>query len=121
MSQILIVEDEVHIAEFIRDLLDEEGYQTQVARDGREALELLRKFSPRLIISDIMMPHMGGIELCRILNGTPAFATIPIILTSAGPRPAKASGCRFALFIAKPYDIPVLLRAIASILPRETT
>lgn len=116
MTRILIVDDEVYIAEFLRDLLDGEGFQTRIARNGHEALEILDAFRADIIISDVMMPYMTGIDLARILRRDPVHCDTPIIFVSAGPRPPRAADISFAAYFSKPFEISALLDAIDALL-----
>jgi DNA-binding response OmpR family regulator len=78
-EKILIVDDERELAEIIRDYLQAEGYQTCLAFDGAEALKSYQSFKPQLIILDVMLPKLDGLEVCRIVR---AESTIPILLLS---------------------------------------
>ncbi|MDE3075569.1 MAG: response regulator, partial [Chloroflexota bacterium] len=85
MSAILIADDEQPVREFLALVLADFGHETVLARNGQDALELIEKERPDLVISDVMMPLMGGVELCRRLKAAPDTAAIPVVLmTSAG-------------------------------------
>ena len=104
MLTILIVEDEQPVRALLAQLLTGDGYQARVAVHGAQALEMMAKERPDLVLSDVMMPLMGGAELCRRLKHEPATAGIPVILmTSAGRAAADGTGCD--AFIAKPFDL----------------
>ncbi|MDD4237381.1 MAG: response regulator transcription factor [Desulfotomaculaceae bacterium] len=83
MSKILVVDDEKNILELVRFNLEREGYQVFVSLDGASALELARSEIPALIILDIMLPEMDGIEVCRELRREPVTRDIPILMLSA--------------------------------------
>lgn len=118
MAHILIVDDEAVIAEFLGDLLIDEGHEVQIARSGREALEQLQQIHPHLILSDIMMPGMTGLELCREIQQSPTYQSIPIILMSAVIRPPDHHLCRPRGFLSKPIDFNELLDMIGEIAPQ---
>ncbi len=79
-DRILIVEDEEEIAELLKDYLEEEHFEVIVASDGREAIHLYREYRPQLMILDIMLPGLDGMEVCRTIRSE---SSIPIIMLSA--------------------------------------
>jgi signal transduction histidine kinase/DNA-binding response OmpR family regulator/ligand-binding sensor domain-containing protein len=103
---ILIVEDDQLIRYILRDILSEQHIIYE-ASSGREALETISRLVPDLIISDIMMPDMDGLELCRIIKDTPASCHIPLILLTARDTiEQKIEGyeCGADAYIAKPFQ-----------------
>jgi CheY-like chemotaxis protein len=110
--RVLIVDDEIQIAAMLREMLEWEHYEVRVARNGRDALESLASFHADLILSDVMMPVMDGVEFCRALAAHPAYRNIPIILASAAGRSVHIEECAYATFFTKPFNIPDLLSAI---------
>lgn len=106
-ATILVVDDEEPLRDFLCLILEEMGHHVLVATNGRQALELVRRCHPDLVISDVMMPGMSGVELCRTLKNDAAAAgdehLHPFILTSsAGPRAAQ--GSQADDFLDKPYE-----------------
>lgn len=83
MKKVLIVDDEVDVVEVVTVLLEHEGYQIMKAYDGKEALEIVDKETPDLIILDIMMPEIDGVEVCRRLRQRDELKEIPIVMFSA--------------------------------------
>lgn len=81
--KILLVDDEPDILDFLRYNLQKEGYQVYVANDGREGLQLAEEIKPDMVILDIMMPRMDGVELCRHLRGKPEFGQLIIVFLTA--------------------------------------
>ncbi|WLR49816.1 response regulator transcription factor [Bacillus tianshenii] len=77
---ILIVEDELELAELLRDYLEIEGYQVVLAADGEEGLRRFEEEQPTLVLLDIMLPKMDGVEVCRAIRNS---SNIPIIMMSA--------------------------------------
>ena len=107
MSNILVVDDEQPVLEFIALVLADSGHQTVLASNGKHALELIGKQRPDLVISDVMMPLMSGVELCKRLKGAADTTAIPVILmTSAGQGITADAGHNG--FLAKPFDLHVL-------------
>jgi two-component system, chemotaxis family, chemotaxis protein CheY len=82
-NKILVVEDEPDSREFLVTLLKLEGYKITTANDGLEALHQVETDLPDLIVSDISMPNLDGIEMVKILRQSPAFRSLPIIVLSA--------------------------------------
>lgn len=82
-ARILVVDDETYIVELVKFNLEKEGYKVLVAYDGLSALEIVKSELPDLIILDIMLPNMDGLEVCRTLKQSPDFHKIPIIMLTA--------------------------------------
>lgn len=113
MPRVLVVDDELQIADLVREVLEWEQYEAQVAQNGQAALDLLATFPADLIISDVMMPVMTGIELCHTLSTHPTYHTIPVILTSAGVETVARTTCPYVAFLNKPFNIAELLDVVA--------
>jgi CheY-like chemotaxis protein len=104
------VEDEAPIRELLAWLLRDLGYRVEEAHNGREAIELAAEHRPDLVISDVMMPVMGGPELCRWVKQQLEPAP-PVILTSSiGVHVARGTGAD--AFVAKPFDLDELEEAV---------
>ncbi len=115
---ILIVEDEPKNLKLVRDLLQVSGYKTIEATDGKQGVALARARKPDLILMDIMMPVIDGLEATRILKADATTMNIPVIaLTSHVMKGDKErilqAGCDG--YLAKPLDIQELLKEVASI------
>lgn len=80
MSRILIVEDELDLANLIKDYLEKELYEVEICTEGDEAIEIFDKFKPSLVILDLMLPGMNGYEICQNIR---IKSTIPILILSA--------------------------------------
>lgn len=81
-KKILLVDDEAGFAELLRDLLTMDGFEVRLAYDGLEALDILKEFRPDVIISDVMMPRMGGIELFKKVKSQTSNTKIPFLFIS---------------------------------------
>jgi DNA-binding response OmpR family regulator len=117
VKRILIVDDDPGIVNLLRLLLEERGYEIFIARDGREALELLETQQVELILADVAMPHLNGYELCqRVKNSpNPQLVLTPVILMSGRTldsdiRYGKSLGADD--YLAKPFDIEDLLAVV---------
>jgi two-component system response regulator (stage 0 sporulation protein F) len=118
VAKILCVDDEPALLRIYRDELSEEGYEVILARDGKEALGLLSAENPDVVILDIRMPNMDGLEALVALLGKNH--TLPVILHSAYPEYKESfiTGGAEA-FVLKGSDLAELKRAIREILDRE--
>jgi CheY-like chemotaxis protein len=114
--RLLIVDDEVDIAETLRDLLELLGYEVDLAFDGADALHKAEQTTPDVILTDAMMPLVTGPELVAHLRQRPALAQIPVILMSAALRAEEAAQLG-AWFLRKPFEVREL-RAIIDELRR---
>lgn len=108
---VLVVDDEESLCELLAEILAER-YEVIKAFNGREAFELARQRQPDLIISDIMMPQMSGIELLHALRADPATEKTPVILLSAASPQSMAEQAE--AFIRKPFEIDVLEKVVSS-------
>ena len=112
MATILVVDDERPLRDLLVDLFESGGHRAVVAIHGRQALALVGTDRPDLVLSDVMMPLMDGIELCRRLKADADTRAIPVILMSAmGERLAR--GSQADAFIAKPFDLEVMEALVA--------
>jgi CheY-like chemotaxis protein len=111
---ILVVDDDEAIRELMVSAFEEEGYHVLEAADGAQALHLVSQAVPSVVLLDIQMPGIDGLEVARRLKADPATAAIPLVAVSAHAREAEvlASGC--CTFIAKPFDLAVLIAAVTS-------
>ena len=107
MTRLLVVDDEKPLRDLLAMLFGDAGYTVVVAAHGGQALELVERERPDLIITDAMMPVLSGAELCRRLKSNVATSQIPIILMStAGRHVASEAGAD--AFISKPFDLDAL-------------
>jgi len=121
-AKILLVDDEPDILEFMVYNLKKEGYDVYTGQNGREAIETAKKEKPQLIILDIMMPVMDGIEACRQLREMPEFRnTIITFLTARNEDYSQIAGFDAGAddYISKPIKPRVLLSRIKALLRRN--
>lgn len=104
MATILVVDDEQPVVDLLTDMLEDEGHIVVPAYNGRVALEIVARQQPDLVISDVMMPFVDGIQLCRRLREEYDRENLPVILMSAALPPDLAS-CGANAFLGKPFDI----------------
>jgi two-component system, cell cycle response regulator DivK len=119
---VLVVDDNSQNLKLVRVLLRTEGYDVRTAVDAEEALGELEAFTPRLILMDLQLPGMDGLELTRKLKADPARRNITIIALTAyamkgDEEKARAAGCDD--YVAKPIDIETLPRMVRQHLDRQ--
>src|SRR5438132_726815 len=108
-QRILVVDDEPQITLILRSGLVKHGYDVRVAAEGESALELFRAWMPHLVVTDLSMPNMGGLELCRRLR---AVSNVPIIVLSVkGDERVKVEALDSGAddFVTKPFGMDELL------------
>jgi DNA-binding response OmpR family regulator len=119
--QILVVDDEPRMIDFIRMNLDLEGFHVLAAQNGIEALDVVRKHIPDLIILDVMMPRLDGFETLRMLR---EFSNVPVImLTAKGEEEDKVRGLELGAddYVTKPFGARELVSRVKAVLRRVTS
>ena len=122
--KILLVDDEVDVLDFMKYNLENEGFWVYTARDGVEAIALAKKVSPQLIILDLMMPKLDGIETCRELRSMPEFKnTLITFLTARDEDYSQIAGFEVGAddYITKPIKPRVFISRIRALLRRLET
>src|SRR5574344_2641045 len=122
--KILIVDDEEPIRELIRYNVEKEGYTSVTAPNGTTALNLARSDTPDIIILDLMLPDMSGLDVCRVLKNDRTTAAIPIIMVTAKTEDSDiVTGLELGAddYVTKPFSPRVLLARIQSVLRRKST
>jgi two-component system phosphate regulon response regulator PhoB len=120
-QKLLIVEDEPSLTEVLSYNLRREGYEVVVAHEGREGLRKAQMLLPDLVILDLMLPGLDGIEICRELRANPATANTPVLmLTAKAEETDQVVG--FAVgaddYVTKPFSVKVLLQRVKVLLRR---
>lgn len=119
VPSVLIVDDEEDILDLLQYNLNKAGFETVLAHDGAEALSQAAAARPDLIVLDIMMPRMNGLEACRRLRQDAQLRNIPIVmLTARGEEEDHVRGLDVGadIYLAKPISLPVLLSQIKALL-----
>ena len=124
-TPILIVDDHTGNLKLLRVLLGGEGFEVRTALGAAEALEVLKGFFPALILTDIQMPGMDGLEFIRLLKKAPTTKAIPVVAVTAyamsgDELKARQAGCD--AYVTKPIDtrsLPALLRKILEVHPLQ--
>jgi DNA-binding response OmpR family regulator len=116
---ILVVDDEATLRETVAHLLEREGYRVVSAADGREALEVFRAERPDVVLLDLMLPELSGMEVCRILRHE---SDVPILmLTARSSEIDKVVGLEVGAddYVTKPFSLPELLARVRALLRRR--
>ena len=121
---ILIVEDELEIAELIRFHLEREGFETRIVQSGKVALAAAETHRPALILLDLMLPDLDGLEVCRRLKRKNEVRDIPILIVSAkGEEVDIVTGIELGAddYVTKPFSPRVLMARVKNVLRRHET
>ena len=120
--RVLIVEDDAHIARLLREIVAEPGEEVAEVADGALAVAAARALQPEVVLLDVGLPNVGGLELLDELKGDPDTAHVPVIVITAWwttelEQRARTLGA--AGVLAKPFDIPAVQAAVAAAAPRR--
>ena len=121
-TRILIVEDDPDIAELVARYLDKTGFETARAVTGRDALKAIAADPPHVVVLDLMLPHVDGLEICRILRSNSATAALPIImLTARAEESERIVGLELGAddYLAKPFSPGELVARVRALLRRS--
>ena len=121
-ARILIVEDDASLSEVLDYNLRQEGYETQVARDGQQALREARLRPPELIILDLMLPMIDGLEVCRQIRADAAMQDVLVLmLTARSEESDELVGFSVGAddYVTKPFSVKVLLQRLQALLRRK--
>ena len=121
-KKVLIVDDEKDIVDLVAYNLEKEGFRALKAYDGEKALELARTRRPHLILLDLMLPGIQGLEVCKALRNRPETADLPIImLTAKGDEVDRVLGLEIGAddYVTKPFSIKELMARIRALLRRS--
>lgn len=120
MIRVLVVEDDEAMAVALRDGFAYEGYDVTVARDGEAGLRMARAETPDLMILDVMLPKMTGLEICKVLRGEGSDLPI-IMLTARGQEIDKVLGLKLGAddYVTKPFSFMELMARVEAVLRRS--
>lgn len=114
-KKILIVEDEKEIADPIQALLHLSGYETVLSMDGRDAVEKAREVVPDIILLDVMLPRLNGLDACKIIKEDPRLKQVPVIMLTGLNQlgdAEKAFEMGASDYLSKPFDVDRLIAKI---------
>ncbi|HVO66975.1 MAG TPA: response regulator [Syntrophales bacterium] len=123
-KKILVIDDEKGIVDLITYNLEKEGFDTIRAYDGESALELVKTKKPDLVILDLLLPGIRGLEVCKFIRRNPETETLPIImLTAKGDQVDKILGLEMGAddYVTKPFNVRELIARVRAVLRRTET
>jgi DNA-binding response OmpR family regulator len=112
MTTVLVVDDEFDILEALRDILELEGYRALGFPNGALALRAMQERPPDLVIADLMMPVMDGLELLKASRADPRLASVPVVLMSALKPRVSQTEYGWRAFLQKPFNLEALLALV---------
>jgi CheY-like chemotaxis protein len=115
LSRILVVDDEPDLRFLLRRIFEAAGHEVSEAGNGADALKSVRRTRPDLVVTDMMMPVMDGVELIRRLRGDPTMRDIPIVAVSGHDHLAGTADA----VVSKPFHAHALLVAVNALLARK--
>ena len=121
-ERILVIDDEPDLLELVRVNLDQAGFSVDTAQSGREGLDSLRRSPPDLMILDLMLPDVSGMEICRQVRSEPALAEMPIImLTAKADEVDRVVGLELGAddYVTKPFSPRELTLRVRAVLRRR--
>lgn len=121
MKKILIVEDDPELLELERSILKKE-YETMTAASGEEAIKLIREKRPDMVLLDVLLPTMSGLEVCQVMRSDPATKHIPVVMLTGQDRAESLSEGFDAgtdMYINKPFSAKKLLAVVKAILEKS--
>jgi two-component system alkaline phosphatase synthesis response regulator PhoP len=120
-KKILVVEDEPDILQLVKHYLEKEGFIALTAKNGSEALKNVKEDNPDLVVLDLMLPEINGLEVCKRLRSTPATARLPIImLTAKAEESDTIVGLELGAddYVTKPFSPNALIARVKALLRR---
>lgn len=118
-KRVLVVEDDAAIIELLRFLLEQEGLEVEVAQDGLEALDKMEVWSPDLVLLDLRLPKLEGMDVLWEMRQNPKWSNIPVIIISVDSSPqTMLQGWRLGVdsYFIKPFDPDELIRVVRRII-----
>ncbi|WP_282082199.1 response regulator transcription factor [Streptomyces tendae] len=121
-AHVMVAEDDADQAELVRRYLEHEGHEVTLAHDGRSALDLLRGRRPDLLVLDVMMPRVDGLDVCRVIRAEPRLANLPVLmLTARSSEDDLLLGLDLGAddYMTKPFSPRELMARVRSLLRRS--
>lgn len=121
MKTVLVADDEFDLARTLQAILEGEGYRVETFGNGREIMARLQQQKPALVLLDVMMPAMSGLEVLREMKSAPALGDIPVVLMSAAPPTVRRGDYSWDTFLRKPFTIEALIDVVERLIGKAVT
>jgi DNA-binding response OmpR family regulator len=121
MSRILLIDDDKDLLTVLKNLLQKKGFDIDTRDSWEEGSGILKYFKPNLVILDVFLKDLDGLEICKKIKHSPFWKNIPVLMVSGYPRVAETAVYEYGAddFIAKPFEVSDLLRKIHKIFLRK--
>ena len=118
MPKVLMIDDDNDLLEVTKSLLVKKGYEVETSNNWEDAQKTIESFQPQLIVLDVFLSDIDGLEICKQLKSTPHTKQIPVIICSSYPRVAERVTYEYGAddFIAKPFEVEELIAKMHSVL-----
>ncbi len=114
--EVFIVDKDVHLRKLLTDFLGDIGCRIRFFDDGYVALDAARRDHPRLVITEILVPKLDGLTLCRLIKGDPSLAAVKVLVLTFLSAEDRAKSSRADGFIKKPIQRPIILESVRALL-----
>lgn len=121
-TEVLIVEDDPDLNEMLGAYMELSGFRHRSALDGTSALEQLRDHLPELVLLDLMLPDLDGLEICQRMRAEKSTRGVPVVILTARDEPGsreRARACAVAAYLTKPFDPDVLMATIRRVVDEQ--
>lgn len=121
MSKILIIDDDKDMLEITKSLLTKKGFEVEINNNWEDALQTINTFKPNIILLDVFLNGIDGLDICKQLKSMPHTSHIPVLIFSAYPRVAEKVIYEYNAddFIAKPFEVNDLIVKLHSVLSQK--
>ncbi len=119
MAHVVIADDDYGMLTLVANLVHQLGWTSDLASDGVEAWQKVQQVVPDLVVSDISMPVMNGLDLLGAIKSSPSLQHIPVVLMSSADNEAAARAAGCDAFVAKPFGGQTILTLLPQLLPQE--
>jgi DNA-binding response OmpR family regulator len=118
MCKVLVIDDDIDMLDIIQSLLTRNGFDVQIDNNWQNGLEGIIEFDPQIILLDVFLSGVDGLDICKQLKANPHTSHIPVVILSAYPRIAESAIDDYGAddFIAKPFEVNELVSKIHSVL-----